>query len=201
MTRRPILLILTVAAALLTAFAAPVAGANERAHATDAVRAVRGGSFRPDAWIKLCGQSTGCKIDPLPHRWFGKDVYNATGRKQTVSELIDQGEDVRFWISVENDGTETDTLTVQGCKGTRYFELRHVVLGKYKRPDAGATEVTKEFKDGTLTFDLDPAKKSLFTVLFVTHIKTGITYRCFITVRSPHDPNSPDTVVAEMTTF
>ena len=34
-------------------------------------------SYRPDAWIKLCGLSTGCTIDPPPHPWRGRGVYRA----------------------------------------------------------------------------------------------------------------------------
>ena len=29
--------------------------------------ATAGGDFQPDGWIKLCGQSLGCVIDPPPH--------------------------------------------------------------------------------------------------------------------------------------
>lgn len=53
-------------------------------------------SFQPDGWIKLCGQSLGCTIDPLPHPWLGKNIYNTTGRKQTVSVDVNEGEGVRF---------------------------------------------------------------------------------------------------------
>ena len=191
-TRRAIpLTIVTLAGLLLTSSAAP--GAPGVASGDS--------SYRSDAWIKLCGQSTGCVIDPLPHPWLGKDVYNTTGRRQTVAVDVNEGEDVRFWITVENDGAETDTLAVQGCDGTRYFEVRHVVLGKQKRPNAAATEVTRKFKDGTLTFDLDAGKTAVFTLLVVTHLEKNITYECLMTVHSVNEPTSQDRVVAEMTTF
>lgn len=160
-----------------------------------------GPSFQPDAWIKLCGLSTGCKIDPPPHPWLGKDRYNETGHKQTVAVDINEGEGVRFWAAVENDGSETDTLTVQGCQGTQHFELNAVLLGKHKEPSAGAVNVTRKYKRGTLTFDLEPGERALFTINIITHTVKGVTYQCFTTVRSANDPESVDVVIGEMTTY
>ncbi len=199
MNAKRISLIVGATALLVTLSAAPV-GADGRAGSSAAASA-RGGSARSDAWIKLCGLSTGCVIDPLPHPWLGRDVYNATGRRQTVSVDIDEGEGVRFWITVENDGAESDVFTVQGCSGTRYFEVNRVVLGKYKAPDAGATDVTRQYKQGTLTFDLEPGDRAVFTLNIITHTVKGVTYPCPTVVRSGNDPTSTDTVVGEMTTY
>ena len=58
---------------------------------------------RPDAWIKLCGLSTWCTINGLPHPWKGKNVYNTTGRRQKVAVKMEDGEGVRFWMTFEND--------------------------------------------------------------------------------------------------
>lgn len=161
----------------------------------------RGAPSRPDGWIKLCGLSTGCVIDPLPHPWLGRDVYNASGRRQTVAVDINEGEGVRFWITVQNDGTETDTLVVQGCHGTRTFEVNRVVLGTYTRPDAGATDVTRRYRQGTLTFELDPGERDVFTLNIITHVNKGVTYACETVIRSSADPGVADTVVGEMTTY
>jgi hypothetical protein len=158
-------------------------------------------AHRADAWIKLCGLSTGCVIDPPPHPWLGRDVYNATGRRQTVAVDINEGEGVRFWITVENDGTQADTLIVQGCPGTRYFEVNRVVLGRYRRPDAGATDVTRRYLQGTLSFDLDPGDRAVFTLNIITNTIKGETYRCLTEVSSAGDAGAGDTVVAEMTTY
>ena len=158
-------------------------------------------SFRPDGWIKLCGQSLGCAIDPLPHPWLGKNIYNTTGRKQTVAVDVNEGEGVRFWITLENDGSQADTLGVQGCSGNRTFEVNRVLLGKHKRQDAGATDLTKRYKRGTLTFDLDPGQRVVFTLNIITHFDKGVTYLCDTAVHSQNDPTALDTVVAKMTTF
>lgn len=187
MTRRTMLVIVAVAALLLSTPAAAVEGGDS--------------SFRADGWIKLCGLSTGCTIDPLPHPWLGRDVYNTTGRRQTVAVDINEGEGVRFWITVENDGTEADTLQVQGCQGTSTFEVNRVVLGKRKRPDASATDVTRKYKRGDLTFELDAGDQTVFTLNIVTHDEKGKTYDCLTTIRSLGDTGSSDVVVAEMTTY
>ena len=161
--------------------------------------------YRPDAWIKLCGLSTGCKINPLPHPWKGNDVYNTTGRRQRIAVRMEDGEGVRFWIALQNDGILGDTLVVQGCKGNRHFRVNRVVIGKVKRPDAGATKFTKKFKRGTAEFDLPPSsenKKVFFTLnILAPTTAEGVSYRCPITINSKADPSIEDTVLAKMTTY
>ncbi len=164
-------------------------------------RSQGGVSFQPDGWIKLCGLSLGCTIDPLPHPWLGKDVYNTTGRKQTVSVDINEGEGVRFWITLQNDGTESDTFTVQGCSGTRVFEVNRVLLGKHKRQDPSAEDLTRKYTQGTLTFDLGPGGKVVFTLNIITHDQKGVTYRCRTAFSSRGEPTAQDVVVAKMTTY
>jgi hypothetical protein len=160
----------------------------------------QGSSAKADGWIKLCGLSTGCTIDPLPHPWLGKNVYNTTGRHQLVAVDIDEGEGARFWITIENDGADSASFNVRGCPGTRYFEVNAVVMGKQKRPNAGAENVTNQYKQGTLSFELDPGKKVTFTLNIVTHFEKNITYDCETVFTSSGD-QSQDTVVAELTTY
>jgi hypothetical protein len=161
--------------------------------------------YQSDAWIKLCGLSTGCTIDPLPHPWKGQDVYNTTGAKQSVVVRMEDGEGVRFWITVENDGDLADTLTVDGCRGTRRFKVNSVLIGKHKRPDWRATNVTKKYKDGTLEFTFPPAsegKTKVFTLNIIAPTTAeGVTYRCVTTIRSANRWAAHDTVVAKMTTY
>ncbi|HEY7762571.1 MAG TPA: hypothetical protein VIC52_06100 [Actinomycetota bacterium] len=161
--------------------------------------------YQADAWIKLCGLSTGCTIDPLPHPWKGRDVYNATAAKQKVAVRLEDGEGARFWVVVQNDGDQPDTLTVQGCRGTRHFTLNAVLMGKHKRPNWKARNVTKAFKQGTLSFDLPPAsqgKRKVFTVNIIasTH-REGISYTCTIRVGSAGRWGARDTVAAKLTTY
>jgi hypothetical protein len=182
----PVLVLALLGAALIT----PAAARGDVAR----------GSSQPDAWIKLCGQSLGCVIDPLPHPWLGNNIYNATGRNQTLRDDINEGEGIRYWIAFENDGGQTDTFSVQGCPGTQDFVVHAVLIGRHKglRPP-GVENVTDEYKRGTLSFDLDPGRKAFITVNIITQVRKFVTYRCATTVRS--SSGQRDVVAAVMTTF
>lgn len=160
---------------------------------------------RPDAWIKLCGLSTGCTIDPLPHPWLGDDIYNSTGARQKIAIRLEDGEDVRFWIWIQNDAELEDTFIVDGCQGTNLFRIIAVKVGFLKRPDWRPPDITQAFKNGTATFDFPPAsegKRVPLTLAFIAPTTAeGVTYRCPITVRSQSDPSRSDTIVAIMTTY
>lgn len=158
--------------------------------------------YQADAWIKLCGLSDNCSIDPPPHPWKGRDVHNATAARQTVAVRLEDGEGVRYWITVQNDGDQADTLTVQGCAGTRDFDVNAVLMGKHRRPDWRARNVTRAFLEGTLTFDLAPRAKKTFTlnIIAATH-REGITYSCDVVVRSAGRWAGRDVVAGRMTTF
>jgi hypothetical protein len=160
-------------------------------------------TYRPDAVVKLCGLSTGCKINPLPHPWKGNNVYNTTGAKQTIKNVsIDNGEGVRFWIRIDNDGALADTIFVQGCQGNSRFIINKVVLGKHKKPEAGVTNVTADFLDGTLDFSLPPAsehKHKYFTLNILTQgMVLPVKYTCRVTISSQGDPSLTDKVVMKM---
>lgn len=159
------------------------------------------GSFQPDGWIKLCGQSLGCVIDPLPHPWLGRNVYNTSGRRQTERDEINEGEGIRYWITVQNDGSATDTIGVVGCRGNRTYEVNRVLLGKHKRQDAGATDLTRRYLAGKLSFTLDPNETAVFTINIITRFNKNVTYDCRTELTSESDPSAKDVAVAEMTTF
>jgi hypothetical protein len=169
------------------------------------VRGVFDRSYRPDGWIKLCGQSTGCTINPPPHPWHGNNVYNSTGRRQTIRQSIDNGEGVRYFILVQNDGAVGDTVNVQGCTGNRYFIGNKVLLGKQKRPNWRATDLTRRFKNGTLSWTFGPSSQhqtKVFTLNIVTsNAAVGVSYRCNITMSSQGDSSLTDTLVAKMSGF
>jgi hypothetical protein len=166
---------------------------------------IRGVSSRPDALIKLCGLSTGCVIDPLPHPWRGNDVYNATGGRQRVAVRMEDGEGVRFWLKFQNDGDLADTITVQGCRGTRQFVINAVLIGFWKAPNWHAENITRQFKNGTATFDVPPASEHRRIALTLNIVAPttaeGVTYGCAVVIRSQADSTLIDTVVARMTTY
>ncbi|GIU98049.1 MAG: hypothetical protein KatS3mg013_1852 [Actinomycetota bacterium] len=195
--RRPWLLasIVTIALAVQVPAAGTEPTVNPRAAET----------YRPDLWITLCGLSTGCTINPPPHPWRGNDVYNRTGDRQRWAVRMQDGEGVRFWLRLENDGTQRDTVIVDGCAGNRRFVVNVVVVGKVRRPVHGYEKITEAFKDGTATFDLGPSSSGDRVVLTLNIIAPttaeGVTYRCPIHLTSVGNPTRQDTVVAEMTTY
>ena len=162
-------------------------------------------AYRPDAWIKLCGLSTGCTINPLPHPWKGNDIYNTTGFNQTIKVRMEDGEGVRFWLTFENDVELDDTIVVDGCKGNRRFRVNKVVIGFVKGPQAGTVKITDAFKAGTATFDLGPSSENDRVELTLNFIAPttaeGVSYKCPITIRSQNDPTAQDTIAAKMTTY
>ena len=199
---RPLLAIF----ALLSVAGQTPAGAETAESSDRAPAGMRAAAdHRPDAWIKLCGLSTGCVIDPPPHPWKGRNVHNATGARQRVSVRMQDGEGVRFWIALENDGALRDELVVQGCRGNRRFLVNKVLLGRHKEPEAGTTPITRAFKDGTASWTFPPTsepKLSVFTLNIIAPTTAeGATYRCVMTVHSEGDPDAIDTVVATMTTY
>ncbi len=199
MTRR-IVLTIAVLTSLVLATAAAEAVAMRGSGRIGASVDLGGSSFQPDGWIKLCGQSLGCVIDPLPHPTRGRNIYNTSGRNQTEVDDINEGEGIRYWITIQNDGTAADTFSVQGCRGNRTYEINKVLRGKHKRQDPSAEDLTSRYMRGTLTFELDPGQKVVFTVNIITHFDKNVTYRCITEFRSANG-SSRDVVVAEMTTF
>jgi len=160
---------------------------------------------RPDAWIKLCGLSTWCTINGLPHPWRGKDVYNTTGRHQKVGVKMEDGEGVRFWMTFENDGVVADIYTIKGCRGTRRFKVNKVTIGFTKGPKSGTELINSQFKNGTATFPIEPAPSGdrikLTLNIIAPTTAEGVSYRCPITVTSQNDPAMTDTILARMTTY
>lgn len=171
--------------------------------ASTTVQAVFQRTYRPDAWIKLCGWGDTC-IGAPPHPWRGEDVFNTTGAHQTVKSGVEEGNDIRFWIRLENDGASADTFVVQGCKSTALWTIRVVKLGAHRKAEPG-TVVTSQFENGTLTFSFPPestAKHVTFTLdYWVRTPVQGATHSCAITVSSTGDPTVKDTVVAKMVTI
>lgn len=193
MSRRSLPFLVTVTTLLASLIAIPGSATARQA------------SYRTDAWIKLCGLSTGCTIDPLPHPWLGDGIYNRTGARQKIAIRLEDGEDVRFWITLQNDGDQEDTVVVSGCRGNRLFVIIAVKVGFVSRPDWHPRDVTAAFKNGTLTFPFPPAsegKKVPLTLAFIAPTTAeGVTYSCPITIRSQADPSQQDTIVAIMTTY
>ena len=160
---------------------------------------------RPDAWIKLCGLSTGCTIDPLPHPWLGDGVYNTSGLPPEDRGAYGGRRGRALRITLQNDAEAEDTFVVHGCRGNARFVIIAVKVGLLKRPDWRPEDVTQGFKNGTATFTLPPAsegKRVHLTLAFIAPTTAeGVTYRCPIRISSQADPTASDTILAIMTTY
>ena len=157
--------------------------------------------YRPDAWIKLCSQSTGCTINPPPHPWKGNNLYNSSADHQTIFQRIDNGEGVWYWIMFQNDGTTKDTFDLTGCTGTKNFQVLRVLIGRYKVPvGVSAVHITDQFIHSNYSFSLQPGAKMVITLNMVT-VKPNLHYRCPVTITSEGDPSKSDTVAVKITSF
>src|SRR5438034_3217548 len=107
-------------------------------------------AHRPDAWVKLCGAANTCLFAPW-HPWLGNNVYNGTGHAQTVSAGVEEGNMIRFWLLLQSDGTQDDTLRVKGCPGTKTFPLLSANEGAW-RAHTNQSTITSAFKSGTATY-------------------------------------------------
>jgi len=165
-------------------------------------RASSPSTYQPDAWIKLCGLSNGCTVGPPPpHPWHGNNVYNTTAFNQTIRIGLEEMEGVRFWIMFQNDGTQSDTFTVQGCKGTPRFKVNAVLVGFYKDTAWRPRHITDQFKAGTATFSVAPGSHVGITLNIIANTTLrGVSYRCPVTITSKGDTTLKDTVAGIMTT-
>ena len=158
-------------------------------------------SYRPDAWLKLCGWGDTCSHAP-PHRYVGNGIYDGSGAGQTVSTGMEEGNDVRFWLRLENDGSSDDTIYVKGCHGVSGFVLRAVLVGAYTQ-STNAQNVTESFERGTAHFDLqaNDANAVVLTVdLWARTTTAGARYTCPMTIWSAAQPTVKDKVIAKMFT-
>jgi hypothetical protein len=118
---------------------------------------------------------------------------------------MEDGEGVRFWLKFQNDGELADTITVQGCRGTRQFVINAVLIGYWKAPNWHAENITRQFRDGTATFQLPPASEHRRVALTLNIVAPttaeGVSSSCPVVIRSQADPTLLDRVVARMTTY
>ena len=75
-----------------------------------------------------------------------------------------------------------------------------MLLGKHKRQDPGAEDLTRRYVADTLTFTLDAGEKTVFTLNVITHVRKNETYECRTAFTSQSNGRA-DVVVARMTTF
>jgi hypothetical protein len=159
-------------------------------------------AHRPDAWVKLCGDRNTCLLHPW-HPWRGKDVYDTTGVGQTASGGVEQGVMIMFWILLQNDGTSSETLKLDGCPGTSVFQVIRASVGAW-RAGTEQNDITSKFRTGIATFEFPPSSTE-HQVIVTVRIKalsspSGVTYSCPVVVSSSAAPAVKDKVILKMTT-
>lgn len=150
-------------------------------------------TYRADALIK---RAPG-------HPWHGEGVFNTTGAHQTVSGSMEEGTNIHFWIVLENDGTSTDTLYLNGCNGNGSFVVWAYIIGAFVGPTP-APHITAAAKAGTwhVTLPANSDNKTIITLsIWAKTAVRGARYTCPITVSSAAVPSVKDTVVAKMVTI
>ncbi len=159
-------------------------------------------THQPDAWIRLCGATNTCLIAPW-HPWVGDNFYNSTGRGQTVSAGVEEGNMIRFWILLQNDGQVGDSLQVKGCSGNSAFHVTGVNVGAWRFATRQAS-TTSAFEASTLSFSFPPASDGKTVIITITlrayTSSAGVSYSCPVTVSSS-GTTARDTVVARVTTI
>jgi hypothetical protein len=73
-------------------------------------------------------------------KMVGDNIYNATGKRQSKSGSAKIGKSKAFYVSVQNDGNATDTITLKGLKASKGFVVKYYV---------GKKDVTKAVVRGT----------------------------------------------------
>ena len=73
-------------------------------------------------------------------KMVGDNIYNATGKHQGKYGHAKPGKSKAFYVSVQNDGNATDTITLKGLKASKGFIVKYYV---------GKKDVTKAVVRGT----------------------------------------------------
>jgi hypothetical protein len=158
---------------------------------------------RPDAWVKLCGPRNTCSTQPW-HPWLGDGVYNTTGTGQHVTGGVEEGNMIRFWVLLQNDGVNDDVLKVKACPGTATFPLLSANVGAW-RFHTRLVDITSAIKAGTASFPLPKSSAGATAILTLTFraitLTKGLRYTCPVTVSSTNAPTVKDRVVATLVTI
>jgi hypothetical protein len=73
-------------------------------------------------------------------KMVGDNIYNGTGKHQSKSGTAKIGKSKAFYVSVQNDGNATDSITLKGLKASKGFVVKYYV---------GKKDVTKAVVRGT----------------------------------------------------
>jgi hypothetical protein len=148
-----------------------------------AVRYVSEG-YRPDGLVKKASVAA----------YSGDDVYNSTGNGQTVLTKTKRGRLATFQLKVQNDGTGSDAITVDGCASSRGFVVTYA---------RGVNDITAEVVGGTYTIaGLAPGDEStlVLSIRVARSVPIGKIKGCPVSMTSQASPTEEDVVLARVKT-
>ena len=141
---------------------------------------------QPDNQIKLSNEST----------YVGDNNYNTDATGQTKNQTVKGGRTATFNILFQNDGSVTDSFTVQGAGNSTGFTV------KYFTGTSGGNEITSAITAGTYTVGnlASGANQVIRAVITVVRgTASGTIKDCLITSTSLADSTKRDAVKARVT--
>lgn len=148
-----------------------------------AVRYVSEG-YRPDGLIKRASVAA----------YSGDDVYNSTGNGQTVLTKTKRGRVATFQLKVQNDGTGSDAITVDGCASSRGFVVTY---------SEGVNDITAPVTAGTYAAaGLAPGQERTLamSIKVARSVPIGKIKGCPVATTSQTSPTEEDVVLAKVKT-
>ncbi|MCK4908857.1 MAG: hypothetical protein KAS70_03060, partial [Planctomycetes bacterium] len=83
--------------------------------------------------------------EPSP---IGNDIYNTDGTDQTRSQIVNNLEVATYYIKIQNDGGDPDTISVTGTAGDADWTVQYF--------DDLGFDITSDITGSTYFFELDP---------------------------------------------
>ena len=148
-----------------------------------AVRYVSEG-YRPDGLVKKASVAA----------YSGDDVYNSTGNGQTVLTKTKRGRLATFQLKVQNDGTGSDAVTVDGCSSSKGFVVTYA---------NGVNDITADVTAGTYAVTgLAPGQEKTLTmsIKVARSVSIGKIKGCPVSTTSQTSPTEEDVVLARVKT-
>ncbi len=126
--------------------------------------------------------------------YSGDDVYNSTGNGQTVLAKTKRGRLATFQMKVQNDGTGSDTITVDGCASSKGFVVSY---------SDGVNPITAEVTGGTYSVaGLGPGDEVTLSmsIKVARSVSIGKIKGCPVSMTSQTSPTEEDVVLAKVKT-
>ena len=143
-------------------------------------------THQPDNLIKTGSEST----------YLGDNVYNTDGTGQTKSQSVKAGRNTAFNIMIQNDGSATDSFTVQANGSSTGFTV------KYYTGTSGGTDITAAVTAGTYAIsNLGPGANQVIraVVTVARGTPSSAVKDCLVTSTSIGDNLKSDAVKARVT--